>query len=150
MNGPSHLVLSTIPPTLPSLFAFGRIARPHMRAKSCWNQECQILLKFYYFGSNRDLTFGGHFATPVLRMGKQQKRSRCITRPHMHAKFHWNPSTFRHSKHCDELSALWRPFCHARFEYGFCPKGHFCWSCFSPQVYRFSFAYDKFYYFDSQ
>ena len=67
MNGPSHLVLSTIPHTLPSPFAFGRMARPHMRAKSCWNQECQILLKFYYFGSNRDLTFGGHFATPIDR-----------------------------------------------------------------------------------
>ena len=44
-------------------------------------------------------------------------------------------------------NALWRPFCHTRFEYGFGPKTLFCWSWCSPQIYRFSFAYDKFDYF---
>ena len=60
------------------------------------------------------LHFGGHFATPVLSTGKQQKKSGRMDRPHMRAKGRWNPSTFRHSNCCDQIcpsaAILPRPF----------------------------------------
>ena len=99
--------------------------------------------KFTTFVAHRDLTFGGHFATPVLSTGKQQKWFGCIDRPHMHAKRHWNPSTLRHSNCCDQLctSAAILP----RLFWGrVLPQETFFWSWCSPQVCRFSFSYDKF------
>ena len=59
---------------------------------------------------------------PVLSTVKQKQWSERTARADVRAKSCWNPSTFRHSKRCDELSALWRPFCHAHFVYGFCRK----------------------------
>ena len=102
--------------------------------------------KFDYFGSNRDLTFDGHFATPVD--GSKTFLCKDVQAYALYQPTKFQPARLSHLRvYRLVLYSLWRPFCHARFEYGFGPKILFCWSWCSPQIYRFSFAYDKFDYF---